>query len=151
MKKASEINITAVTDEQIGRCYKCYDEQARAWFYMVESERDNLIEYAVKWTREHGFTCTCPAGQEGFRNCRDGVCKHVKWSLAAAKEERDYIASVEAASKPAPVAPAVKHTPVAEWSAEERRDYSLNERRARGAAMIVEAMQMARNPAKRWG
>src|SRR5204863_3936045 len=113
-------------------------------FYQVESERDSLVEYQVKWSRERGFTCTCPAGAVGFSNCRDGVCKHVRWSLAAAKEERDHFAALETAS----------HTPVAQaaqpWTPEERRDYNLNAQRARGADAIVAAIQMARNPRQGW-
>lgn len=101
MMKASQINTTSVTSEQIGRCHKVYDEQARAWFYQVESERDlfdannERVEYAVRWSKERGFTCTCPAGQDAFSRCKAGVCKHVVWSVAAAKEERAAIREME--------------------------------------------------------
>jgi hypothetical protein len=147
MKKASEITISNVTDEQIGRCHKCFDDNNKA-FYVVESERDSLTEYRVRWSKERGFTCSCKAGEVGFSNCRDGVCKHVKWSLAAAKEERDYFASLEQASKPAAALPAL--TPVSEWTAAERRDYRLNESRNNALDELARSLEMARNPAARY-
>lgn len=148
MKKASEINISNVTANGIGRCHKVFDLQTGKAFYQVESERDSLVEYQVKWSRERGFTCTCPAGERGFSNCRDGVCKHVKWSLAASKEERDYFASLETASAPAAALPAL--TPVAEWTAAERRDWKLNESRNNAIDTLLADLEMARNPAKRY-
>lgn len=87
MIKASEIDITTVTSAQIGHCHKVFDASGQA-FYQVESEQDNLVEYTVRFSIERGFTCSCPAGAEGFAHCTT-VCKHVRWSLAAAKEERD--------------------------------------------------------------
>jgi hypothetical protein len=121
MKTTAQIDISAVTGEQIGRCHKVYDEQARAWFYLVESERDlfneanERIEYAVRWSKERGFICTCPAGQDGFSRCAAGVCKHVVWSLACEREVRSELARMAArideerdmrAASCVPVAPA---------------------------------------------
>jgi hypothetical protein len=103
MVKASEINITDVTAEQIGRCHKVYQGSEPVW--MVESESDALTEYKVRYSVEHGFTCTCRAGQVGFSNCKEGICKHVKWALAASAEERAAVAELhraiaEQAAKP---------------------------------------------------
>ena len=102
----NEVVTTAVTGEEIGRCYKAFEivnGKATA-FYMVESSDDPLVEYKVKWDKFHGFTCTCKAGEYGFAHCKDGICKHVKWSVACAREEREAIAEqyrVIEASKPA--------------------------------------------------
>lgn len=103
MKSASQIDTMNVTPEQIGRCYKVFGTDGKA-FYQVESERDSQVEYQVKWTREHGFTCTCEAGQRGFAQCKDGYCKHVRWSVACAKEEREALKELESTLYVQPVA-----------------------------------------------
>ncbi len=82
--------IATVTDEQIDRCHRIYDLNKNEVFYQVESESDSLVEYEVRYNKERGYTCTCPAGQEGFCHCyKNGVCKHVVWSVAAAREFHD--------------------------------------------------------------
>ncbi len=86
MITAAAINTTNVTSEQIGRCHKVFSGSIP--FYMVESESDSQVEYKVTWDRAHGFRCTCKSGQAGFSNCRHPYCKHVKWSVAAAREEK---------------------------------------------------------------
>lgn len=86
---------TDVTPEQIGKCFKVYDETSKQWFYQVDNDSDkfdsdgNLITYKVQWTKDHGFTCSCPSGQNGFANVKhpSGTCKHVRWSAAASREE----------------------------------------------------------------
>lgn len=91
-RKQVESNLGNVSSEQIGRCTKVYDHQQRANVYMVLSERDNETEYKVSYSKEHGFSCECPSGEEGFSNVRHAsrVCKHVRWACAAAKEEKAY-------------------------------------------------------------
>jgi hypothetical protein len=95
MIKASSINTSNVTDLQIGMCHKIFVGHV-AW-YKVQSESDPLKEYTVTHTKEKGFTCTCPAGNVGFSKCKDGICKHVKWSVAASREERAAIKEMELA------------------------------------------------------
>lgn len=96
MIKPSAINIASVTPEQIGMCHKVLHRDGN--FYQVQSESDPDTEYTVRYSKERGFSCSCRAGQEGFKNCTtaasQGVCKHVRWSLACAKEERDYMAAL---------------------------------------------------------
>ncbi len=90
--------IEQVTSEQIGRCYKVIGSDGKA-FYQVENEQGKrdasgaMVEYTVKAFFKNGkwyFTCTCPSGKNGFSNVKhpSGVCKHVRWSLAAAAEEK---------------------------------------------------------------
>lgn len=92
--------IAAVTEEQIDRCFRVYDLNVTPSvpFYLVRSESDNLTEYKVTWSKELGFQCTCPAGQEGFCHCyTNGVCKHVIWSVAAAAQfHKDEVAEQSA-------------------------------------------------------
>ena len=104
MKSCSEIDTSTVTSQQIGACYKVF--VASIPFYKVQSESDPFKQYTISWSREHGFTCTCPSGQHGFSNCKDGVCKHCKWALACERETREALAELEAAIKAqaAPVA-----------------------------------------------
>lgn len=81
--------IAAVTEEQIDRCTRIYDLNVTPAvpFYLVRSESDDLTEYKVTYCKEYGFQCTCAAGQEGFCHCyKNGVCKHVVWSIAAAAQ-----------------------------------------------------------------
>ncbi len=81
---------TTVTQEQIDACTRVIDfnDHCRI-FYQVRSERDPLVEYIVRYEysahnpNKGYFTCTCPAGQEGFIHCSQGTCKHVRWALAA--------------------------------------------------------------------
>ena len=84
------IDILNVTQEQLDRCRRLWDDNKQEWFYLVESERDSTVEYEVRFTRGKGFTCTCPAGQSGFHYCRS-TCKHCRWATAhahALREER---------------------------------------------------------------
>jgi hypothetical protein len=92
MIKASQIDISTVTGEQIGMCHKVFVGSV-VWF-KVQSESDPLKEYTVAHSKEYGFTCTCPSGNIGFSNCKDGVCKHVKWALACAREEKEAVAEL---------------------------------------------------------
>lgn len=80
----TSIDTSSVTSEQIDRCARIIGPDSNV-FYLVLSESDDETEYAVRYT-DHHFTCTCKAGQYGFVGCRKGVCKHVIWAVAAAKE-----------------------------------------------------------------
>ena len=82
-------NLQDVTSEQIGRCHRVIDMQTGEDFYMVESESDPTEEYQVRYSTDHGFTCTCKSGQYGFANVGhpSGTCKHCRWSVAAWLEE----------------------------------------------------------------
>lgn len=142
MIQASKINTTAVTPDQIGKCYKVFGPDNKA-FYQVESQDDPLTEYSVKWDREHGFTCTCEAGKRGFSNCKLGVCKHVVWSVAASREEKEAIRAINAAiaaqaEKKVEVKPLAPMTP-----AEKRADFNLNQGRMYGLSLIAEMKQIA--------
>jgi hypothetical protein len=86
MLRTKDIDISEVTSEQIGRCHKVWGPDNKP-FYQVESESDESVEYEVRHTPQHGFTCTCNAGQVGFSNCK-ATCKHVRWSLACEAEIR---------------------------------------------------------------
>lgn len=63
MLKASQIDTSTVQPSDIGRAYKCFDGSIP--FYMVQSSRDELVEYKVTHDSK-GFHCTCPSGQVGF-------------------------------------------------------------------------------------
>ncbi len=93
----ADIEHANVTPEQIGRCSKIYDEQLRAWVWMVESERDSLVEYKTYWS--NGPHCSCPAGLTSFEKCRLGYCKHIAWIAAADAEEHAALAEQERARK----------------------------------------------------
>jgi hypothetical protein len=89
-------NIGDVTSEQIGKCTKVWDYQNREDYYLVENEAGDfnddgeMIEYEVRYSEAHGFTCNCKAGQVGFSRITvhpSGVCKHVRWSVAAFLEQ----------------------------------------------------------------
>lgn len=88
-KRRVKAFVGEVTGEQIGACTKIYDYQLRANVYMVQSESDPDREYRVTWDKECGYRCTCPSGQIAFTNVShpSGVCKHVRWSVACAREE----------------------------------------------------------------
>lgn len=103
--RPSQISTNDITSEQIGKCYKCFDCQTKENFYRVENEAGNFddqgkpIEYTVRYSHSKGFTCTCKAGQNGR------LCKHVRWSLAAAKEERQAMAEIAQAQAQEAVKP----------------------------------------------
>jgi hypothetical protein len=95
MKASQVITLTnekSVTPEQIGACHKCYDCTTRANFYLVENskgetdENGDIIEYKVQYSKEHGFTCDCKAGQNGL------LCWHIRASIACAREEKAALA-----------------------------------------------------------
>lgn len=90
------IDLSKVTPAQIGHCEKVFDLNHGKWepFYQVESERDSLVIYTVRWSRDKGFTCTCYAEKEGFIHCKKGYCKHIVWALATAKEEKEALSSL---------------------------------------------------------
>jgi hypothetical protein len=104
-------HIHTVTSEQIGRCHKVLASTGN--FYLVESEADSRVEYKVAWTKQHGFTCQCKAGQVGFVHCRNGYCKHVLWSVACEAELQAAMKELEAASvasQPAPSVPSIEQS-----------------------------------------
>src|SRR5579884_3136904 len=87
--------IAEVLPEEIGRCHKIIDPDGRT-IYAVENERGDvgpdgeMIEYAVRYNDQTGWSCTCPSGAAGFWNVhhRSAVCKHCRWVCAAIIEER---------------------------------------------------------------
>lgn len=84
-----------ITPAQVARCHRSLDANGLA-YYEVQSERDDNTLYEVRYSKEHGFTCTCPAGANGFANCTQrGTCKHVRWSLEAARHYRINCARIE--------------------------------------------------------
>jgi hypothetical protein len=80
--------INEVTPDQIGACSKILDCQTHTNFYLVQSESDDQVEYKVTYDHKMGFQCSCEAGKRGFAHCKYGFCKHIKWSVAHAAEER---------------------------------------------------------------
>jgi len=85
-------SIAEVTEEQINRCQRILGPEGI--FYLVRSETDDLTEYKVEWRTFTSsgkpvkrFTCTCPAGLNGFAYVRNktGVCKHIRWCVAHAQ------------------------------------------------------------------
>jgi hypothetical protein len=97
-------HISDVTSEQIGKCHKAFADGIA--FYMVESESGDfdqdgeLVEYKVTYSKQHGFSCTCPSGKHGFANVKhaSGVCKHCRWAVACAIEEKKAMAELAAES-----------------------------------------------------
>jgi|SRR5579884_37626 len=77
------ISTAIVTEQELSRCHRVIDFNKQEVFYLVESERDPLVEYAVRALRingEYHLTCTCPAGRSGT------PCKHRRWATAHAQE-----------------------------------------------------------------
>src|SRR5436305_11995896 len=86
------IDILNVSQEQLDRCRRLWDDNKQEYFYLVESESDPTKEYEVRFIKGRGFTCTCPAGQEGFRSCAHGTCKHCRWAVAHAAAYKQELA-----------------------------------------------------------
>lgn len=81
--------------EDLNRCTKIEDRKTGESFYLVINSRGltdahGLIEYAVRYDEEHGFTCGCPSGQHGFWNVKhaSGTCQHVRLAIAASVNEK---------------------------------------------------------------
>jgi len=97
MIKASEINTTGVTPEQIGKAHKVL--AATGNYYLVENSKGEIDpstgyikEYKVSWAgKARGFSCTCEAGKSGFKN---GLCWHLKASVACENEVKQAIAEL---------------------------------------------------------
>jgi hypothetical protein len=103
MKTVAQLTdaIANVNPEDIGRAHKVF-EGSKSFYKVANSQEkvdDNgdIIEYSVRHDKATGFTCTCKSGQNGFSNCRLGVCSHVLISLACEREVREAIAEMEAA------------------------------------------------------
>jgi hypothetical protein len=86
-------DILGVTQEQIDRCFRFIDSDGRV-AYAVKSESDPDVEYTVRFTPGRGFSCTCPAGQDGFLYCHKGTCKHCRWAYAHAEQYRQEQAAI---------------------------------------------------------
>jgi len=128
-------HLGTVTPEQLGHCFKCTDLATNENYYMVESEEvkfnddGSRVEYPVRYSSKFGFTCGCPSGKSGFRFVKhpSKVCKHVRWSVACAMEEKQAMAAKALASAQQAIAeckpaqPAL--TPMSAWTKAERRDY----------------------------
>lgn len=107
MVKASTVleyvkaHLDEISAQEIGRCHKVFGPQDS--FYLVENEAGevdeygDLIEYPVTYSKEHGFMCGCRSGRFGFANVKhpSGVCKHVRWSIAASIEEAEASAVIQ--------------------------------------------------------
>jgi hypothetical protein len=116
--KATTIDITGVTEEQIERCHRVINENTHTPFYLVESERDSFVEYKVEAILKDGewyLTCTCPAGLKGI------PCKHRRWAVAASEDFKELIkaeaeaqARIAAQTVPAPLMARVGYTDVDE-------------------------------------
>ncbi len=89
MTTTTTFNNNQVTFQQLNKCHRIIDDATGKAFYLVESEHDNLVEYKVTYSN-HKFSCTCPCGQQGFASVRNasGYCKHVRWAVAAAAEDK---------------------------------------------------------------
>ncbi len=96
MLKAKDVRTDEITSEMIGRAFKVFGPDNKP-FYKVQSSRDELVEYSVRWDARKGFTCTCEAGLLAFSRCKDGCCQHVKIAVAASREEKQALAEIEAA------------------------------------------------------
>ncbi len=91
--------VSDITAQQISKCTKVWDYQSCENFYLVENEAGDfdddgqIIEYSVRYSKEHGYTCGCPSGKNGFWNVKhpSGVCKHCRWAVAAEIEEQTAI------------------------------------------------------------
>jgi hypothetical protein len=102
--QAKDIDISSVTDTQIGACHKVIHQGGN--YYLVENSRGEIDpetgyikEYKVSWAgKTRGFQCQCEAAYHGK------LCWHIRASVAAAAEERAAIAELQAAIC-APVAP----------------------------------------------
>lgn len=136
-----------VTDEQIGRCHAILEGSKK--FYMVESEQDNFVEYKVTLTKEWGFRCTCKSGEYGFANVRhiSGVCKHVRWAVAAMLEEITAMAEQAELNafqrQDTMELPAVKAT----WDAQAKREVeALDRARKQEIRDILWAKEESRKP-----
>jgi hypothetical protein len=134
--KASQIDLSGVTDEQKGCAYKTYVGSVPFW--KVASASDPFKQHTVTWTKEFGFNCTCPAGMEGFRHCKD-TCWHVRAALACEAEMREAVAELEAmieterraVTSPAPIVDAQTRARIA----------AANERAARQPASKAQGYQ----------
>jgi hypothetical protein len=106
MKNASEINISNITNEQIGACHKVLHRAGN--FYLVENSQGTLddagllIEYKVTWTPAKGFQCTCKAAEAGR------MCWHIRASVACEAEVRGAMQELEKSSC-VPQTPAREH------------------------------------------
>lgn len=82
-----------ITQAQLDRCTRMTHEGVA--YYEVASESSNDV-YEVRYVN-HRYTCSCPSGSNGFANVRNasGTCKHVRWSLEAARRFRAKLARVE--------------------------------------------------------
>ena len=95
-------HIAEVTFDQIGKCHKLIKDGQE--YYAVENERGDrdmdgeIMQYAVKYSAERGYSCTCAAGAAGFATVHhaSGVCKHVRWTVACQLEERAYMRDLAA-------------------------------------------------------
>lgn len=117
-------NIGDVTATQTSRCQKVINFQTGEDFYQVDSETDPTVVYEVRYGTDHGFTCNCKAGQVGFSKITrhpSGVCKHVRWAVAAwledeameqAYQEAEEAMAEKVAKQPTVILPIVRPLPV---------------------------------------
>lgn len=80
-------HLDEITSAQLARCLRCVEDNGEVW-YQVTSESKAGTYYEVRYSADFSFTCTCPSGQHAFGNVKhpSGVCKHIRWALAASME-----------------------------------------------------------------
>ena len=128
-----------VTPQQIGAAHKVLHKDGN--FYQVESAT-TTDQYDVRYSREHGYTCTCKSGQHGFSNVRhaSGVCWHVRAAIACQMEEE--IAMREQISlnqEQAPQAPVLLVDGKAADAATMKRVFSSSGQRTRKGASLPQS------------
>jgi hypothetical protein len=80
-----------VKQEQLDRCHRIVDLNAKQVFYLVQSATTFGVEYKVRYDREHrALTCDCPAGnppiveETGLLQYAPMFCWHKRAAIAAA-------------------------------------------------------------------
>src|SRR5258708_39084912 len=114
-----EAYINEVTAQQIAKCKRISDPVNQGVCFAVENERGEgyegeMFTYTVRYNSEDGFSCTCGAGAAKFARIAhpSGVCKHCRWTVAAALAERAAIQPEQAAPTAEPEAAAPKAQPL---------------------------------------
>ncbi len=74
-----------ISQAHIDLCTRLINPDTGEVYYRVASESTDAV-YEVHHIAGRGFTCTCPAGQEGFAHCfANPTCKHCRWSVEHAR------------------------------------------------------------------
>ncbi|GCE04705.1 hypothetical protein [Dictyobacter aurantiacus] len=125
---ATTTKTSPITEQQINRCTRIIDMQTMEPFYLVQSEADDLIEYKVQYHKDPKcpgkghFTCTCPAGLDGFIHCSGPYCKHIRWALAASQVHKAELKAQAQAKKDA--SPARSHLLITDGQEADEETYT---------------------------